>query len=86
MWASAFKSSRMVVGLKWTPDQKVACVFVAFEWNCQFLNRFKVFENDRFNYKLQMAEKENTDRIGITLTFHPHNPAVKSIILKNFKL
>ena len=33
-----------------------------------------------------MAEEENTDRIGLTLTFHPHNPEVKSIILKNFKL
>ena len=34
----------------------------------------------------QTAEKENTDRIPITLTFHPHNHTVKSIILKNFKL
>ena len=32
------------------------------------------------------AEKENTDCIPFTLTFHPHNHAVKSIILKNFKL
>ena len=46
-----------------------------------FLSRFKVFKN-RFNYKLQTAEKENTDRIPLTLTFHPYNPAVKSIILK----
>ncbi|CAH3104129.1 unnamed protein product, partial [Pocillopora meandrina] len=35
---------------------------------------------------LQTAEKDNTDRIPFTLTFHPHNHAVKSIILKNFKL
>ena len=35
---------------------------------------------------LQTAEKENTDRIPFTLTFRPHNHAVKSIILKNFKL
>ena len=35
---------------------------------------------------LQSAEKDNTDRIPFTLTFHPHNHAVKSIILKNFKL
>ena len=34
----------------------------------------------------QTAEKENTDHIPITLTFHPHNHTVKSIILKNFKL
>ena len=24
-WASAFESSSLVIGLKWTPDQKVAC-------------------------------------------------------------
>ena len=35
---------------------------------------------------LETAVKENTDRIPFTLTFHPHNHAVKSIILKNFKL
>ena len=35
---------------------------------------------------LQTAEKENTDRIPFTLTFHPHNHTVKSIILKKFKL
>ena len=35
---------------------------------------------------LQTAHKENTDRIPFTLTFHPHNHAVKSIILKNFTL
>ena len=35
---------------------------------------------------LQTAEKENTDRIPFTLIFHPHNHAVKSIILKNSKL
>ena len=35
---------------------------------------------------LQTAEKENTERIPFTLTFHPHNHAVKSIILENFKL
>jgi len=30
--------------------------------------------------------RENNDRIPFTLTFHPHNHAVKSIIPKNFKL
>ena len=34
---------------------------------------------------LQTPHKETTDRILFTLTFHPHNHAVKSIILKNFK-
>ena len=35
---------------------------------------------------LQTAEKEHTDRIPFTLTFHPHNLPVTSIIFKNFKL
>ena len=35
---------------------------------------------------LQTPQKENNNRILFTLTFHPHNHAVKSIILKNFKL
>ena len=35
---------------------------------------------------LQTSQKENNNRIPFTLTFHPHNHAVKSIILKNFKL
>ena len=29
---------------------------------------------------LRMAKKENTDRIPFTLTFHPHNHAVKSFL------
>ena len=39
---------------------------------------------DSQHYK--RLRKENTDRTPFTLTFHPHNHAVKSIILKNFKL
>ena len=35
---------------------------------------------------LQTSQKENNNRIPFTLTFHPNNHAVKSIILKNFKL
>ena len=35
---------------------------------------------------LQTSQKENNDRIPFTLTFHPRNHAVKSIILRNFKL
>ena len=35
---------------------------------------------------LKTAEKDNIDRIPFTLTFHRHNHAIKSIILKNFKL
>ena len=34
---------------------------------------------------LQTSQKENNNRIPFTLTFHPHNHAVKSIIL-NYKL
>ena len=33
-----------------------------------------------------MPQKENNNRIPFTLTFRPHNHAVKSNILKNFKL
>ena len=35
---------------------------------------------------LKTAEKENTDCIPFTLTFHPHNHAVKSIILKKVSI
>ena len=35
---------------------------------------------------LQTSQKENNNRIPFTLTFHPRNHAVKSIILKNFNL
>ena len=35
---------------------------------------------------LQTSQRENNNRMLFTLTFHPHNHAVKSIILKNFKL
>ena len=35
---------------------------------------------------LQMSQKDKNDRIPFTLTFHPHNLAVKFIILSNFKL
>ena len=31
---------------------------------------------------LQTAEEESSDRIPFTLTFHPHNHVVKSVILK----
>ena len=35
---------------------------------------------------LQTSQDENNNRIPFTLTFHPHNHAVKSIVLKNYKL
>ena len=35
---------------------------------------------------LQTLQKENNNTIPFTLTFHPHNHAVSSINLKNFKL
>ena len=34
----------------------------------------------------ETSQKDKNDRIPFTLTFHPHNHAVKSIILSNFKL
>ena len=33
---------------------------------------------------LQTSQKENNNTIAFTLTFHPHNHAVKSIVLKNY--
>ena len=33
---------------------------------------------------LQTIQKENTDRTPFTLAFHPHNHAVKSILIENF--
>ena len=35
---------------------------------------------------LQTSQKENSNRIPFTLTFHPHNHAVKSIILKKLSI
>jgi len=35
---------------------------------------------------IQTSQRENNERIPFTLTFHPHNHAKKSIILKNLKL
>ena len=35
---------------------------------------------------LQTSQKDKNDRIPFTLTFHPHNHAVKSIIFNNLKL
>jgi len=35
---------------------------------------------------LQTSQSENKDRIPFTLKFHPHNHALKSIILKDFEL
>ena len=33
LWTSAFESSRLVISLEYTSDQKVAYVFVTFERN-----------------------------------------------------
>jgi len=38
---------------------------------------------DSHHYKRH--KKKYSDRIPFTLTFHPHNDSVKSIIIKNFK-
>ena len=35
---------------------------------------------------LQTSQKEKNERIPFTLTYHPHNLAAKTIILKNFTL
>ena len=65
---------------------------VAFVVVCRFFNKrgypLSVVQADHHRAQqidrqssLQPAEKENTDRIPFALTFHPHNHAVKSIIL-----
>ena len=35
---------------------------------------------------LQTSQKEETNRIPLTLTYHPQNLAIKNVILKNFKI
>ena len=64
------------------PQFKGAWCFI-FSWEIKFqVSKIKF----KFQMMKQTAEKDNTDHIPFTLTFHPHNHAVKSIILKNFKL
>ena len=51
------------------------------------LDKFLLVETSHANCWIHpWSQKENNNRIPFTLTFHPHNHAVKSIILKNFKL
>ena len=52
---------------------------------CCSRGRHRAQQNDQPS-ALQTSQKENNNRIPFTLTFHPHNQAVKSIILKKFKL
>ena len=47
---------------------------------CQF------FEKRGYPASIVQAGHHRAQRIPFTLTFHPHNHSVKSIILKNFKL
>ena len=51
-----------------------------------FKKNAKKMPDRRLQSALQMSQKENNNRIPFTLTFHPHNHAVKSIILKSLKL
>ena len=61
---------------------------------CQFFEKrgypvSVVKEGQQFDRQLalQTSQKDKNDRIPFTLTFHPHNHAVKSIILlNNFKI
>ena len=48
----------------------------------------QVLHREQFHRQssLQTSQKDKNDRIPFTLTFHPRNHAVKSIILNNFKL
>ena len=38
-WANAFESSRLVIGLKWTSNQKVDYLFVMFKWDWRRLRK-----------------------------------------------
>ena len=59
----------------------VAILFLSFKRAITVPNKLI----DSQLYK-RLRRKTLTRRIPFTLTFHPHNHAVKSIILKNFKL
>ena len=52
-------------------------------WSKRAISRAQQFDRQS---ALQTSQKDKNDRIPITLTFHPHNHEVKSIILNNFKL
>jgi len=48
--------------------------------------RFSVLRSFDRQSALQTSQKEKNKRIPFTLTFHPHNLAAKTVILKMFKL
>ena len=62
--------------------RRLQCANFSINVAILFLSHHRAQQIDRQS-ALQTAEKENTDRIPFTLTFHPHNHAIKSIILKN---
>ena len=49
---------------------------------CNFFNKRGYPASVVRQSALQTSQRDNNDRIPFTLTFHPHNHAVKSIILK----
>ena len=61
------------------------CHFFGYPASAVQAGHYRAQQIDRQS-ALQTSQKENNNRIPFTLIFHPHNHAVKSIILKNFKL
>ena len=55
-------------------------------WRRYWLERKWKLERKPLGITLQTSQKESNNRIPFTLTFHPHNNAVKSITLKDSKL
>ena len=64
-----------------SPNNQRQCASFSVNVAILFLSSKRAQQIDR-QLALQTSEKEITDRIPFTLTFHPHNHAAKSIIFK----
>ena len=67
-------------------QEKIDGIIHHVNYNCSTRCQYRFLNLLDRQSILQTSQKENNNRIPFTLTFHPHNHAVKSIILKNFKL
>ena len=59
-------------------------------WKCASFSKsatgkYRAQEIDR-ETALQASQNKETDRIPFTLTYHPRNLAIKSVILKTFEI
>ena len=68
-----FESYRLVIGLKWTSDQKVAYVFIVFEWNKWRLRKYQSLNqnivNNTVNALIANQELPATTK-SLTITTH----------------